>query len=86
MEAVLPPSQMVFFWILVIQFSIFLPKNSKTLFVILVAKHQNEPSYNQVAVYSSGSQLQWKEIESGQLPEPIVLAPYATLFGDIIYF
>ena len=37
-----------------------------------------------MAVYSSGSQLQWREIESGQLPEPIV-SPYATLFGDIIY-
>ena len=37
-----------------------------------------------MAVYSSGSQLQWREIESGQLPEPIV-DPQASLFGDVIY-
>ena len=37
-----------------------------------------------MAVYSSGSQLQWTEIESGQLPEPLNALP-ATLFGDIIY-
>ena len=38
----------------------------------------------QVAVYSSGSQLQWREIETGQLPEPND-SMRATLLNDIIY-
>ena len=50
----------------------------------LKGKHQNEPSHNQVAVYSSGSQLQWREIETGQLPEPND-SMQATLLNDIIY-
>jgi len=41
-------------------------------------------SSTEVAVYSSGSQLQWREIETGQLPEPND-SMQATLLNDIIY-
>ena len=37
-----------------------------------------------MAVYSSGSQLEWREVESGQLPEPRV-GLRATLVGEILF-
>ena len=39
---------------------------------------------NQVAVYSHGSQLEWREVEGGQLPQPSA-GLRATLVGDILF-
>ena len=39
---------------------------------------------NQVAVYSSGSLLEWREVESGELPSAR-WGPRATLVGDVLY-
>ena len=37
-----------------------------------------------MAVYSSGSQLEWREVEGGQLPSPRD-GLRATFIGDILY-
>ena len=37
-----------------------------------------------MAVYSSGSQLEWREVEGGQLPSPR-LGLRATSIGDILF-
>ena len=37
-----------------------------------------------MAVYSSGSQLEWREVEGGQLPSPRS-GLRATLFDDILF-
>ena len=37
-----------------------------------------------MAVYSSGSQLEWREVEGGELPEPR-FSLRATLVGDILF-
>ena len=37
-----------------------------------------------MAVYSSGSQLEWREVEGGQLPSPRH-ALKATLVGDVLF-
>ena len=37
-----------------------------------------------MAVYSSGSQLEWREVEGGQLPSPRMRLQ-ATLVGDILF-
>ena len=37
-----------------------------------------------MAVYSSGSQLEWREVEGGQLPQPR-WGQAATMVGDIIF-
>ena len=37
-----------------------------------------------MAVYSSGSQLEWREVEGGQLPEPRS-GPRATSVGEILF-
>ena len=37
-----------------------------------------------MAVYSSGSQLEWREVEGGQLPSPRY-GLRATLVGDVLY-
>ena len=37
-----------------------------------------------MAVYSSGSQLEWREVEGGQLPSPRY-GPQATLVGEILF-
>ena len=39
--------------------------------------------YNQVAVFSSGSQLEWREVEGGELPSPR-RGMRATTVGEII--
>ena len=39
---------------------------------------------NQVAVHSSGSQLEWREVEGGQLPVPRS-SPRATLVGETLF-
>ena len=41
-------------------------------------------SDNQVAVYSIGSQLEWREVEGGELPSAR-WGPRATLVGDVLY-
>jgi hypothetical protein len=41
-------------------------------------------SSTEVAVYSSGSQLEWREVEGGQLPSPR-RSPQATLVSGILY-
>jgi hypothetical protein len=41
-------------------------------------------SSTEVAVYSSGSQLEWREVEGGQLPSPRD-APRATFVGDVLF-
>ena len=37
-----------------------------------------------MAVYSSGSQLEWREVEGGQLPQPR-FALRASLVGDVLF-
>ena len=37
-----------------------------------------------MAVYSSGSQLEWREVEGGKLPSPRV-GLRATLIGDVLF-
>ena len=37
-----------------------------------------------MAVYSSGGQLEWREVEGGELPQPR-LGSRATLIGDILF-
>ena len=37
-----------------------------------------------MAVYSSGSQLEWREVEGGQLPSPR-FGLRATLVGDVLF-
>ena len=37
-----------------------------------------------MAVYSSGSQLEWREVEGGQLPEPRE-GPRATSVGGVLF-
>ena len=37
-----------------------------------------------MAVYSSGSQLEWREVEGGQLPSPR-FGLIATLVGDVLF-
>ena len=59
-----------------------------------LSAHSNPSSYllvdkkdlndNQVAVYSSGSQLEWREVEGGQLPEPRS-GLKGTLVGEILF-
>merc|ERR1712227_740244 len=44
----------------------------------------NQLSSTQVAVYSAGSPLVWREVEGGELPTPR-LGLRATVAGDIIY-
>merc|ERR1712037_854030 len=44
----------------------------------------NYLSSTEVAVYSSGSQLEWREVEGGQLPEPR-WGLRATLVGEILF-
>ena len=39
---------------------------------------------NQVAVYSAGSPLIWREVEGGELPSPRV-SLRATVVGDVLY-
>ena len=59
-----------------------------------LSAHSNPSSYllvdkkdsndNQVAVYSSGSQLEWREVEGGQLPSAQI-GLRATLVGEILF-
>ena len=59
-----------------------------------LSAHSNSSSYllvdkkdlndNQVAVFSSGSQLEWREVEGGQLPSQRS-GPRATLVGEILF-
>ena len=37
-----------------------------------------------MAFYSGGSQLEWREVEGGELPQPS-WGPRATLVGDILF-
>merc|ERR1712051_77780 len=41
-------------------------------------------SSTEVAVYSSGSQLEWREVEGGQLPQPM-FGLQASLVGDVLF-
>ena len=60
-----------------------------------LSAHSNPSSYllvdkkdlndNQVAVYSSGSQLEWREVEGGQLPTEPRAGLKGTLIGEILF-
>ena len=59
--------------------------NKKFAFVCPLKSHFHMLRLDkQVAVYSSGSQLEWREVEGGQLPVPRS-SPRATLVGETLF-